>query len=236
MKIAILGTGIVGKTIARKLSSLGHDVWIGTRDPAATLARTAPGAFGDAPLASFVAEHPSVKVATYADAARHAELVFNATSGQGALEAARLAGPANLEGKIVVDLSNPLDFSRGMPPSLTVCNDDSLGEQLQRAVPGARVVKTLNTVNAYLMVDPGLLAGGDHTMFVCGGRRRGEGHGHVDAARVVRLEGRPRSGRHLPVARDGDVPAAVGAPVRRPAEPDVQHQGRAVTSADTGGR
>lgn len=168
MKIAILGTGIVGKTIAHKLSSLGHDVWIGTRDPAATLARTAPGAFGDAPLASFVAEHPTVKVATLADAARHAELVFNATSGQGALEAARLAGPANLEGKIVVDLSNPLDFSRGMPPSLAVCNDDSLGEQLQRALPGARVVKTLNTVNAYLMVDPGLLAGGDHTMFVCG--------------------------------------------------------------------
>lgn len=78
------------------------------------------------------------------------------------------AGEANLAGKVLLDISNPLDFSRGMPPSLTVANTDSLGEQIQRALPKTRVVKSLNTVNAFLMVDPGLLAGGEHTMFVSG--------------------------------------------------------------------
>lgn len=168
MKIAILGSAIVGKTLAGKLASLGHDVMIGTRDPAATRARTAPGSFGDPPLSAFLAERPSVGLGTFAEAAAHGAIVFNATSGLGSLEALKLAGAANLDGKVVVDLSNPLDFSKGMPPTLSVCNDDSLGEQVQRAFPGARVVKTLNTVNAYLMVAPGMLAGGDHTMFVCG--------------------------------------------------------------------
>ncbi len=168
MKIGILGTSIVGKTLAGKLSSLGHDVMIGTRDPVATRARTAPGSFGEPPLSAFLADHPSVTLGTFAEAAAHGEVVFNATSGQATLEALALAGAANLDGKVLVDLSNPLDFSRGMPPSLTVCNDDSLGERVQRAFPGVKVVKTLNTVNAYLMVAPGQLAGGDHTMFVCG--------------------------------------------------------------------
>lgn len=168
MKIAVLGTAIVGKTLADKLSALGHDVMIGTRDPAASRARTALGSFGDAPLSTFLAEHPTIALGTLPEAARHSEIVFNATSGLGAVEALRQAGDSNVDGKIVVDVSNPLDFSRGMPPSLTVCNDDSLGEQVQRALPSAKVVKTLNTVNAYLMVAPGMLGGGDHTMFVCG--------------------------------------------------------------------
>ncbi|MDO9016338.1 MAG: NAD(P)-binding domain-containing protein [Deltaproteobacteria bacterium] len=168
MKIAVLGSAIVGKTLADKIASLGHDVMIGTRDPAATRARTAPGSFGDPPLSAFLAEHPSIGLGTFAEAAAHGAVVFNATSGLRALEALKLAGAANLDGKIVVDLSNPLDFSKGMPPTLSVCNDDSLGEQVQRAFPGAKVVKTLNTVNAHLMVAPGMLAGGDHTMFVCG--------------------------------------------------------------------
>lgn len=168
MKLAILGTGIVGKTLADKLSALGHDVMIGTRDPAASRARTTPDAFGGPPLSTFLAEHPSVALGTLAEAARHGEIVLNATSGQGALQALEQSGAEHLAGKILVDISNPLDFSRGMPPSLTVCNDDSLGEQVQRAFPSAKVVKTLNTVNAYLMVAPGMLAGGDHTMFVCG--------------------------------------------------------------------
>jgi hypothetical protein len=168
MKIAILGSAIVGKTLAGKLSALGHDVMIGTRDPVATRARTAPGSFGEPPLSAFLAEHPSVALGTFAEAAAHGELVLNATSGLASLDALTLAGASNLDGKILVDLANPLDFSRGMPPSLTVCNDDSLGERIQRAFPAAKVVKTLNTVNAYLMVAPSMLAGGDHTMFVCG--------------------------------------------------------------------
>ena len=168
MKLGILGSSIVGKTLAGKLSSLGHDVMIGTRDPGATRARTAPGSFGEPPLSAFLAEHPAVALGTFAEAATHGEIVLNATSGLGSLDALALAGAVNLDGKILVDLSNPLDFSRGMPPSLTICNDDSLGERIQRAFPAAKVVKTLNTVNAYLMVAPGMLAGGDHTMFVCG--------------------------------------------------------------------
>lgn len=168
MKIAVLGTGVVGKVIAAKLSSLGHDVVVGTRDPAATIARSEPGPYGDPPFAAWLGQNPGVRVDTFAAAAAHAEMVVNATSGRGALEALALAGAERLDGKVLVDISNPLDFSKGMPPTLSVCNDDSLGEQIQRAFPGARVVKTLNTVNAWIMVDPRSLASGDHTMFVCG--------------------------------------------------------------------
>lgn len=168
MNLGILGSGVVGKTLAAKFSSLGHGVMIGTRDPVASRARTAPDSFGGAPLSAFLVDHPAVALGSFAEAAAHGEIVLNATSGLAALEALALAGAENLAGKILVDISNPLDFSRGFPPRLTVCNDDSLGEQIQRAFPAARVVKTLNTVNAYLMVAPGLLAGGDHTMFLCG--------------------------------------------------------------------
>jgi len=94
--------------------------------------------------------------------------VINATAGTGSLEALKLAGDGNLKGKIVIDIANPLDFSKGMPPTLSVCNSDSLGEQIQRAFPQVTVVKTLNTMTAALMVDPGQLAGGDHHVFVSG--------------------------------------------------------------------
>ena len=95
-------------------------------------------------------------------------MVFNATAGGASLDALRMAGAANLAGKVLVDVANPLDFSKGMPPSLTVCNTDSLGERIQAAFPDARVVKTLNTVNTTVMVDPQGVAGGDHHLFVCG--------------------------------------------------------------------
>ena len=167
MRIAVFGTGMVGKTVAGKLDELGHEVSVGTRDPEATEARTEPGQLGDPSYADFIAQHPNVKTRTYADAARDAEIVVNATSGAGALAALKSAADG-LAGKVVMDIANPLDFSNGFPPTLSVCNDDSLGEQIQRAFPDAKVVKTLNTVNAYLMVDPQRLAGGDHTMFVCG--------------------------------------------------------------------
>lgn len=168
MKIAVLGTGVVGQTIAGKLASLGHDVTIGTRDPAATRARKEPGQFGNPSFADWSASQPSVRVETFAKAAAAGELIVNASSGVSSLEVLAAAGEANLAGKILIDISNPLDFSKGMPPRLSVCNDDSLGEQIQRAFPQTKVVKTLNTVNAYLMVDPQQLAGGDHTMYVCG--------------------------------------------------------------------
>lgn len=168
MKIGVLGTGPVGQTIAAKLAELGHAVFVGTRDPATTLARTNPDTFGNPPFKVWREKHPRIEFGTLAQAATHGELVVNATSGTGTVEALKAAGEKSLAGKILIDISNPLDFSKGMPPSLTVCNTDSLGEQIQRACPDARVVKTLNTVNAYLMVAPKMLAGGDHTMFVCG--------------------------------------------------------------------
>jgi predicted dinucleotide-binding enzyme len=167
MKFAVLGTGMVGQAIAARLSDLGHDVTIGTRDPQATLARTEPDGMGNPPFAAWAADHPDVGLATFADAARGAELVVNATSGFGALPALEQAGADNLAGKVLIDISNPLDFSRGFPPTLFVKDSDSLGEQIQRAFPQTRVVKTLNTLNADLMVDPKTL-GADSSVFVSG--------------------------------------------------------------------
>jgi len=168
VKIGILGTGIVGQTLGAKLDELGHDVTIGTRDVAGTLARADPHPFGFPPFSVWHKDHPGVRLGELAEAARHGEAVINATNGAGSLNALRLAGEQNLAGKVLLDASNPLDFSRGMPPTLTVCNTDSLGEQIQRAFPAAKVVKTLNTVTAFLMVNPALVGGGDHTLFVCG--------------------------------------------------------------------
>jgi hypothetical protein len=109
-----------------------------------------------------------VNLGTFGDAAAHGEMVVNATAGTVSLEALEQAGEENLNGKILIDISNPLDFSKGMPPTLSVSNTDSLGEQIQRRFAEARVVKTLHTMNAYLMVDPTQLAGADHTVFVSG--------------------------------------------------------------------
>jgi len=168
MRIGVLGTGMVGQVLAAKLAEAGHEVVVGTRDPAATLARQEPDGYGNPPFSAWHAQHPDVKVGSFADAASHGELVVNATAGAASLDALRLAGEANLHGKVLVDLANALDFSKGMPPSLLVANTDSLGERLQRAFPDVKVVKSLNTMNALLMADPGQLADGDHTVFVCG--------------------------------------------------------------------
>jgi predicted dinucleotide-binding enzyme len=165
MKIGIFGTGIVGQTLAGALAANGHDVMIGTRDPSATLERSSPRgpAFRD-----WHVSHQMVKLGTFADAARFGEAIINATSGGGAMPALEGAGAEALGDKILLDVSNPLDFSKGFPPTLTVCNTDSLAEQLQRAFPRVRLVKTLNTTTAALMVNPGAVGGGDHTMFVAG--------------------------------------------------------------------
>ena len=168
MNIGILGTGMVAKTIAGKLSELGHSVKLGTRDVQATLARSENDMAGGPPLRTWLESNPKVTLATFADAAAHGELVINALSGSGALSGLGLAGDGALANKILVDVTNPLDFSKGMPPSLSVSNTDSLGEQIQRAFPKTKVVKTLNTVNAFLMVNPQQLEDGDHSMFVAG--------------------------------------------------------------------
>ena len=156
-KIAVLGTGMVGQTIASKLVALGHDVKMGSRD-----AKNEKAAEW-AKKAGAKASH-----GTFADAAAFGEMLFNCTSGHGAVDAMRAAGAQNLDGKLVIDISNPLDFSKGMPPFLFTGSTDSLGEQIQREFPKALVVKTLNTVNCEIMVNPAKVAGGDHFVFMSG--------------------------------------------------------------------
>lgn len=158
MRIAVLGTGMVGRTLAAGLSAKGHVVTLGTRDVGDTRPR----------IAEWLDAHPQVALADFGAATAASDLVINALNGAAALTGLTAAGAPNLAGKILVDVANPLDFSGGFPPSLSLANTDSLGEQVQRAFPEARVVKTLNTVNCELMVDPGRLAGGAHSVFVSG--------------------------------------------------------------------
>lgn len=168
MQIGIFGTGVVGQTLAAALAAGGHAVMIGTRDPQATLSRDTGNVFSSTPFREWHAANPGIRLGTFAEAARFGEVLVNATSGGGALPALQAAGAAALGDKVMLDVANPLDFSCGMPPTLSVCNTDSLGEQLQAAFPRLRVVKTLNTTNVTVMVNPAAVAGGDHTMFVCG--------------------------------------------------------------------
>jgi 8-hydroxy-5-deazaflavin:NADPH oxidoreductase len=174
VKIAVLGTGTVGRTIAERLGELGHEVAMGTRDVKATLARAeagddSPGSGGESrPFARWLEARPGVTLATFADAASGADVVVNATSGTVTMAALEAAGAENLAGKVLLDIANPLDFSQGMPPTLFVKDTDSLGERIQRAYPGVRVVKALNTLTAELMAHPRRLADGRHTVFVSG--------------------------------------------------------------------
>lgn len=160
MKIGIIGSSTVAQTLATKLVEVGHDVTISSRDTSQAKDR---GPMGIVPSADDWAAEQRGKgheaaAAGFAATAASSELVINATLGTGSLAALQAAGADNLRGKILIDVSNPLDFSHGMPPTLSVCNTDSLGEQIQAAFPETRVVKTLNTVNAGVMVDPGRLA------------------------------------------------------------------------------
>ena len=156
MKVGVLGTGMVGSAIGTKLVTLGHDVKMGSRSG------TNEKAEAWVKQAGRGASH-----GTFADAAAHGEVIFNCTSGIGALEALTSAGKENLRDKVLVDVAVPLDFSKGMPPTLFVFGDDSLGEQIQRAFRETKVVKALNTVNCQVMVDPSRVPG-DHDIFVSG--------------------------------------------------------------------
>ena len=173
MNVGIIGSAVVGQTLGSKLVQLGHDVVIGTRDPQnLTEPRGMGGSLGD-----WLIANPGARVGTNAEAALHGELVISATNGDGALNALQLAGAENLAGKVLIDVSNPLDFSKGMPPTLTVKDTDSLGEQIQRAFPNVKVVKTLNTMNCFVMVSPESVPG-DSTVFVSSD--------HADAKSTVR--------------------------------------------------
>lgn len=170
MKIAVIGTGSVGQTFASKLVSLGHEVMIGTRDVAAKLSATEKDMYGNAPFSEWHAANKNVQLGTFAEAAAFGQIILNVTQGGQSINALKMAGEKNLEGKIIVDIANPLDFSKGMPPVLLpeLSNTNSLGEEIQKTFPRTKVVKTLNTMWAGLMVNPNMIGGGDHTAFICG--------------------------------------------------------------------
>lgn len=168
MRIGIFGTGMVGRKLAARLTELGHELVIGTRDPKQTIARTEPDIYGNPPFHVWSDQHPKVKLETHEQAAVQGELLINATAGAGSLEALNLAGEANIGAKILIDIANPLDFSKGVPPTLFILKGDSLAEQIQRTFPTSKVVKTLNTMNATVMANPGAVADGDHSVFLSG--------------------------------------------------------------------
>jgi predicted dinucleotide-binding enzyme len=155
MKIAVLGTGMVGNALATKLVQVGHEVMMGSRSADSKPAQDWRNSTGK-----------GVQTGTFSDAAAFGELIVSCTNGANSVAALRQAGEANLRGKIVIDVSNPLDMSQ-KPPTLVFCNTDSLGERIQREFPESLVVKALNTVNCDVMVDPSVVPG-DHNLFICG--------------------------------------------------------------------
>lgn len=157
MNIAVLGTGMVGDTIGSKLVELGHKVMMGSRT-----------ANNEKALAFVAKNNKKAMAGSFADAAAFGEIVFNCTSGKASLEALTQAEEKNLKGKVIVDLSNPLDFSNGAPASLSIVNTNSLGEEIQNTFPQSKVVKTLNTMWCGLMVNPHMLNHGDHNVFMSG--------------------------------------------------------------------
>lgn len=156
MRVGVLGSGEVGRCVAAGFSGRGHEVMIGSRDPA------------KAELREWLAGDGSgIEVGTFAETAAHGELLVLAVLGNAAEEAIADAGPDNFKGKIVIDAMNPLDFSGGFPPKLSIDGEDSLGERVQRALPDARVVKAFNTIGNPYFVDPSF-SEGQPTMLIAG--------------------------------------------------------------------
>jgi predicted dinucleotide-binding enzyme len=163
MKITLLGTGMVGRILAPRLIEIGHEVRMETRDPEETKSREQ----GDRLFEHWLKEHPQLKLCRFGESCDEADIIINATNGKNSISALEMVASEHLKNKTVLDLTNPLDFSNGMPPSLFVSNTDSLAEQIQRRFPEAHVVKSLNTLTASLMLDPDQISG-DHVVFICG--------------------------------------------------------------------
>ncbi|MHB8580668.1 MAG: NADPH-dependent F420 reductase [Ignavibacteriaceae bacterium] len=170
MKIAILGTGTVGQTISTKLITLGHEVMIGTRNVSDKLANQNKDNYGNPSFSEWSKLNNNVEIGTFEETAAFGETIINATHGARSIDVLNLSDPKNLNGKILIDISNPLDFSKGMPPILipSLSNNNSLGEEIQKTFPEVKVVKTLNTMWCGLMVNPAMINQGNHTNFICG--------------------------------------------------------------------
>lgn len=167
MNIGILGTGAVARTIATTLLANGHTLKLGTRNVGDTLAKPGTETTGSPSFADWLQSQPGIDLGTFAEVAAFGELLINVTSGGASVAALVAAGETNLGQKILIDVANPLDFSKGMPPTLSIVNDDSLGETIQRRFPAVKVVKTLNTMTAAIMVNPAAVSG-THNVFVSG--------------------------------------------------------------------
>lgn len=167
MKIGILGTGSVGRAHAEKLLSLGHEVVIGTNDIQKTLARTESDETNTPPFVEWLKQHNKAILDTFQNAASHGEIVINALKGEICIDILNKAGE-KLANKILIDISNPLDSSKGGLPTLFICNTDSLAEKIQRTFPQTKVVKAFNTLTAKLQTNPHFLMNGDHHLFISG--------------------------------------------------------------------
>jgi 8-hydroxy-5-deazaflavin:NADPH oxidoreductase len=155
-RVGVLGSGDVGRRLASGFRSRGHDVMIGSRHP------------GKPELHEWLSgDGTGIAAGTFAEAAAHGELIVLAVLGSAAEEAIADAGPKNFGGKVVIDATNPLDFSGGFPPKLSVTGADSLGERVQRALPDAKVVKAFNTIGNPYFVDPSF-SEGQPTMLIAG--------------------------------------------------------------------
>ena len=168
MNISVLGTGSVGQALATKLVSLGHKVFMGTRNIENSLNKTEPDGWGNPAIGSWIKNNPEVQLCTYKEAVQQgSDLIVFAMNGNAAFDCLNAVGEDLLDGKTMIDISNPLDFSKGFPPSLTICNTDSLSEKIQAKFPDLKVVKSLNTMSNPVMVNPSLVSG-DHSVFVSG--------------------------------------------------------------------
>lgn len=185
MNISVLGTGAVGQALAARLYGLGHQVFLGTRNVAESLKRTEADSWGNAAIGAWIKKHPKVELKTYKEAVEKGkDLIVFAMNGKVAFNCLEAVGEPGLQNKIMIDISNPLDFSQGFPPSLFVCNTESLGEQIQNRFPDLKVVKTLNTMSNPVMVDPKVVEG-DHSVFVSGN----DGEAKATVTRLIKSFG-----------------------------------------------
>ncbi len=170
MKVAILGTGNVGQTFAEKLISLGHQVMMGTRNVEVTLARKATDNYGGLPFGEWYSKNKGVQLGTFAETVKFGDMILNALQGATTISTIKSCTLSDFDGKIILDISNPLDFSKGFPPFLIegLNNTNSLGEEIQKILPTSKVVKTLNTMYSGIMVNPSMVNNGNHTNYICG--------------------------------------------------------------------
>lgn len=168
MKVAVIGTGAVGQAMSKKFLDLGHRVFMGTRDPQQSLNRKETDAWGTKGIGAWIENYPQVQLMPFKEAVQKgSDLLVFAMNGQAALDVLQNIGSDLPKNVVMIDISNPLDFSQGFPPLLTVCNTESLGEQIQNAFPQLKVVKALNTISHPIMANPAIIDG-DHTVFICG--------------------------------------------------------------------